>query len=87
MLCEDPVLTLPEGMYDFVVYYEALISGLGAMLMLSGHVIPYALRKLKPHDPNYHTHDLELGVVVFALKIFRHYCMRLGVLFTLIMGA
>ncbi|GKB57484.1 putative reverse transcriptase domain-containing protein [Tanacetum coccineum] len=36
-------------------------------------VIAYASRQLKPHEENYTTHDLELGAVVFALKIWRHY--------------
>ncbi|GKB03312.1 putative reverse transcriptase domain-containing protein, partial [Tanacetum coccineum] len=38
-----------------------------------GKVIAYALRQLKKHEKNYTTHDLELGAVVFALKIWRHY--------------
>nr|KAJ0193903.1 hypothetical protein LSAT_V11C800436920 [Lactuca sativa] len=72
-LCEAPVLSLPEGMEDFVVYCDASISGLGAVLMQRGHVIAYASRQLKPHETRYPTHDLELGGVVFALKIWRHY--------------
>nr|GEU56901.1 putative reverse transcriptase domain-containing protein [Tanacetum cinerariifolium] len=36
-------------------------------------VIAYASRQLKVHERNYTTHDLELGVVVFALKMWRHY--------------
>nr|GEY92415.1 retrotransposon protein, putative, Ty3-gypsy subclass [Tanacetum cinerariifolium] len=36
-------------------------------------VIAYASRQLKIHEKNYTTHDLELGAVVFALKIWRHY--------------
>ncbi|GKB33033.1 putative reverse transcriptase domain-containing protein [Tanacetum coccineum] len=36
-------------------------------------VIAYASRQLKIHKKNYTAHDLELGVVVFALKIWRHY--------------
>ncbi|XP_052622433.1 uncharacterized protein LOC128127784, partial [Lactuca sativa] len=72
-LCEAPILALPEGMEDFVVYCDASISGLGAVLMQRGHVIAYASRQLKPHEARYPTHDLELGAVVFALKIWRHY--------------
>ena len=72
-LCEAPVLALPEGMEDFEVYCDASISGLGAVLMQRGHVIAYASRQLKPHETRYPTHDLELGAVVFALKIWRHY--------------
>ena len=41
--------------------------------MQHSRVIAYASRQLKPHEANYMTHDLELGVVVFALKIWRHY--------------
>jgi hypothetical protein len=72
-LCEAPVLTLPEGIEDLVVYCDASHQGLGAVLMQRGKVIAYASRQLKTHEANYPTHDLELGAVVFALKIWRHY--------------
>ncbi|GKF91435.1 putative reverse transcriptase domain-containing protein, partial [Tanacetum coccineum] len=48
-------------------------KGLGAMLMQREKVIAYASRQLKIHEKNYTTHDLELGDVVFALKMWRHY--------------
>nr|GEV11095.1 putative reverse transcriptase domain-containing protein [Tanacetum cinerariifolium] len=57
----------------FVVYYDASHKGLGAVLMQREKVIAYASRRLKVHKRNYTTHDLELGTVVFALKIWRHY--------------
>ena len=57
-MCEAPILTLPKGVEDFVVYYDASIMGMGAMLMQRGHVILYALRQLKPHEENYPMHDL-----------------------------
>ncbi|GKA20997.1 retrotransposon protein, putative, ty3-gypsy subclass [Tanacetum coccineum] len=72
-LCEALILALPEGNDDFVVYYDASHQGLGAVLMQREKVIAYASRQLKPHEENYTTHDLELGAVVFALKIWRHY--------------
>nr|GFA19557.1 putative reverse transcriptase domain-containing protein [Tanacetum cinerariifolium] len=72
-LCETSILALPEGNDDFVVYCDALIQGLGALLMQREKVIAYASRQLKPHEENYTTYDLELGAVVFALKIWRHY--------------
>ncbi|KAJ9552642.1 hypothetical protein OSB04_016687 [Centaurea solstitialis] len=72
-LCEAPVLTLPEGVEDMVVYCDASHQGLGAVLMQRGKVIAYASRQLKPHECNYPTHDLVLGAVVFALKMWRHY--------------
>ncbi|GKF51944.1 putative reverse transcriptase domain-containing protein, partial [Tanacetum coccineum] len=46
---------------------------MGAVLMQREKVISYASRQLKIHEKNYTTHDLELGAVVFALKIWRHY--------------
>ncbi|GJX58075.1 putative reverse transcriptase domain-containing protein, partial [Tanacetum coccineum] len=72
-LCNAPVLALPDGPKDFVVYYDASGIGLGCVLMQRGKVIAYAFRQLKIHEKNYTTHDLELGAVVFALKIWRHY--------------
>nr|GEX41432.1 putative reverse transcriptase domain, ribonuclease H-like domain, aspartic peptidase domain protein [Tanacetum cinerariifolium] len=72
-LCSAPILALPEGSEDFVAYYDASIKDLGAVLMQRDKVISYASRQLKIHEKNYTTHDLELGAVVFALKIWRHY--------------
>ncbi|KAG8501254.1 hypothetical protein CXB51_003412 [Gossypium anomalum] len=48
---------------------DASLNGLGCVLMQGGKVIAYASRKLKPHEKNYPTHDLELAAIVFALKI------------------
>nr|GEX06478.1 putative reverse transcriptase domain-containing protein [Tanacetum cinerariifolium] len=61
------------GAEDFVAYFDASHKGLGDVLMQREKVISYASRKLKIHEKNYTTHDLELGAVVFALKIWRHY--------------
>ncbi|GJZ19501.1 reverse transcriptase domain-containing protein [Tanacetum coccineum] len=72
-LCDAPILTLPDGVEDFVVYCDASNQGLGCVLMQRGKVIAYASRQLKTHEKNYTTHDLELGAVVFALKTWRHY--------------
>ncbi|GJS14821.1 putative reverse transcriptase domain-containing protein [Tanacetum coccineum] len=72
-LCNAPVLALPDGPDDFVVYCDASKQGFGCVLMQKGKVIAYASRQLKTHEKNYTTHDLELGAVVFALKIWRHY--------------
>nr|GEZ49931.1 putative reverse transcriptase domain-containing protein [Tanacetum cinerariifolium] len=73
-LCSAPILALREGSEDFIVYCDVSNKGLGAVLMQRGKVISYALRQLKIHEKkNYTTHDLELGAVVFALKIWRHY--------------
>ncbi|GKE38349.1 putative reverse transcriptase domain-containing protein, partial [Tanacetum coccineum] len=72
-LCNAPVLALPDGPEDFVVYCDASGLGLGCVLMQRVKVIAYASRQLKIHEKNYTTHDLELGAFVFALKIWRHY--------------
>ncbi|GJT88902.1 putative reverse transcriptase domain-containing protein [Tanacetum coccineum] len=62
-LCSAPILALPEGSEDFVVYCDASIKGFGAVLMQREKVIAYASRQLKKHEENYMTHDLELGAV------------------------
>ncbi|GJZ48697.1 putative reverse transcriptase domain-containing protein [Tanacetum coccineum] len=72
-LCSAPTLALPEGSKDFIAYCDALIKGLGTVLMQRDKVIDYVSRQLKVHEKNYTTHDLELGAVVFTLKIWRHY--------------
>ncbi|GKE25419.1 putative reverse transcriptase domain-containing protein [Tanacetum coccineum] len=68
-LCNAPVLALLNGPEDFVVYCDASCQGLGCVLMQRGKVIAYASQQLKIHEKNYTTHDLELGAVVFSLKI------------------
>ncbi|GJW49227.1 putative reverse transcriptase domain-containing protein [Tanacetum coccineum] len=68
-----PILALPEGSEDFIVYCDASKKGLGAVLKQREKVIAYASRQLKIHEKNYMTHDLELGAVVFSLKLWRHY--------------
>lgn len=72
-LIEAPVLTLPTEGKEFTIYTDASRQGLGAVLMQDMKVIAYASRQLKEHEGNYPTHDLELAVVVYALKIWRHY--------------
>ncbi|GJW80993.1 putative reverse transcriptase domain-containing protein [Tanacetum coccineum] len=71
--CNGPVLALPNRPKDFVVYCDTSGIGLGCVLRQRGKVIAYASRQLKIHEKNYTTYDLELGAVVFTLKIWRHY--------------
>ncbi|GJY77309.1 putative reverse transcriptase domain-containing protein, partial [Tanacetum coccineum] len=68
-LCNAPILTLPDGPEDFVVYCDASGLGLGCVLIQRGKVIAYASRQLKIHEKNYITHDLELG----AIELFSDY--------------
>nr|GEY92613.1 putative reverse transcriptase domain-containing protein [Tanacetum cinerariifolium] len=60
-LCSAPILALLEESKDFVVYCDASIKGLGAVLMQREKVIAYGSRQLKVHEKNYTTYDLELG--------------------------
>ena len=72
-LVTAPVLSVSEGTEDMVIYSDALLKGLGCLLVQRGMVIAYASRQLKPNELNYPVHDLELAAVVFALKQWRHY--------------
>ena len=72
MLCSAPILSLLDGTEDLVVYCDASNQGLGCVLMQRGKVIAYASQQLKVHENNYTTHDLELVVVVFSLRSWRH---------------
>ena len=67
-LTTAPVLILPDIRKDLQVYCDASRLGLGSVLMQDGRVVSFASRKLKPHELNYATHDLELAAVVHALK-------------------
>nr|GFC07213.1 putative reverse transcriptase domain-containing protein [Tanacetum cinerariifolium] len=68
-LCSAPILALPKRAENFIIYCDASYKGLGAVLMQNEKVITYASRQLKIYEKNYNTHDLELGAVVFALKL------------------
>ena len=68
-LTQTPVLVLPRPGVQYTVYTDASGTRLGCVLMQEKQVVAYASRQLRPHEVNYPTHDLELGAVVFALKI------------------
>ena len=71
-----PVLTLSTIGAEYVIFNDASRQGLGYVLIQGDRVIAYASRQLKKYETNCPTHDLELPVVVFALKIWRHYLYR-----------
>nr|GEV21005.1 hypothetical protein [Tanacetum cinerariifolium] len=68
-LCNAPILALLNGLEDFMVYCDASRLGLGCVLIQRGKAIAYASGQLKIHEKNYNIHDLELGAIMFALKI------------------
>lgn len=68
-----PILTLPSPGKGFTTYNDACKSGIGCVLMENGHMAAYASRWLKLFEENYPSHDLELTVVIFDLKIWKHY--------------
>jgi hypothetical protein len=72
-LTTSPVLILPNVNKPFSVYCDACYTGLGCVLMQEGRVVAYSSRQLKAHEKNCPIHDLELAVVVHALKTWRHY--------------
>ena len=78
LLNSAPILRVLDMEKDFIVCTDALKQGLGAMLMQDGGVIAYASRKLKKHEELYATHDLELAVVMLALKLWRHYLVGIN---------
>jgi hypothetical protein len=66
---------MPDMEKPFSIYCDTSGQGLGYVIMQDGHVVAYASQQLRKHEVNYPTHDLELAVVVHALKIWRHYLM------------
>ena len=75
MLTTTPVLIIADPDKDYVVCTDAIKEGLGGVLMQEGKVIAYESRKLKEHEQKYSAYDLELAVVIHALKMWRHYLM------------
>jgi hypothetical protein len=63
------ILVMPDMERPFSNYCDASGQGLGCVLMQDGHMVAHASRQLRKHEAHYPTHDLELAVVVHALKI------------------
>ena len=75
LLTSAPVLRIADPNESFVVCTDACKEGLGGLLTQNGHVIRYESKKLKEHERNYATHDLELVAIVHALRMWMHYLM------------
>jgi hypothetical protein len=76
LLASAPILRIIDPNVDFVVCTDACKEGFGGFLNWNGFVICYESRKMKEHEKNYDTHDLELAAIVHALSKWRHYLMR-----------
>ena len=73
LLTTAPILRITDPNKDFIVCTDACNDGLGGVLTQEGHVIAYESRKLKIHEKNYATYDLELVVVIHVLKMWCHH--------------
>jgi hypothetical protein len=76
LLTTSPVLAQPNIAKPFDIFGDASGTGLGCVLMQEGRVISYSSRQLRCHEECYPTHDLELAVVVMALRTWQHYLLR-----------
>jgi hypothetical protein len=75
LLTSSPILRIDDPNEDFIVCTDACKEGLGGILNQNGYEVCYESRKLKEHERNYDTHDLDLAAIVHALKMWRHYLM------------
>ena len=75
LLTTTPILKVVDPEKDFTICVDTSKEGLGGVLTQKGHVICYESWKLKEHEWNYGTHDLELVAVIHALKMWWHYIM------------
>jgi hypothetical protein len=75
LLTSALILKIADPNKSFLVCTDACKEGLGGVLTQNGHVIGYESRKLKEHERNYATHDLELAAIVHTLKMWRDYLM------------
>ena len=68
-----PILKIIDPFKDFIVCTDTCKEGLGRILVQENYVVAYESRKLKEHEKNYATRDLELTAIIHALKMWRHY--------------
>jgi hypothetical protein len=75
LLTSAPILNIVDPNEDFIVCIDACKQGIGGVLTRNGHVICHESRKLKEHERQYATHDLESTTIVHVFKTWRHYLM------------
>ena len=73
LLTKTPILKVPDMDADFLVCIDKSKEVLGRVLMQDKRVIAYISRKMRGHEENYVTHDLELLAILYDLKVWRHY--------------
>ena len=76
LLTTAPILRVDDHNKDFIVCTDTCNDSLGGFLTQEGHVIAFESRKLKIHEKNYATYDLELDIVIHALNMWRHHLIR-----------
>jgi hypothetical protein len=69
ILTSAPIFEIVDANKDFVVCTDACKEGIGGVFSQMDHVVCYESRKLKEHERNYDTHDLELTLIVHELKM------------------
>jgi len=69
------VLNIADTDKEFVVCTNDCNKGLGGVLMQDGQVVCYESQKINEHEENYLAHDLELAMIIHALKMWRHYLL------------
>jgi ribonuclease HI len=74
LLTSTLILNIADPNKDYVST-DACKEGLGGVLSQEGFVVCYESQKLKEHERNYATHDLELAAIIHALRKWRHYLM------------
>lgn len=70
-----PCLKLPDFSQPFRVTTDASGIAVGGVLIQENRPIAFTFRKLKVHERNYPTHDLEMLAIIHALKLWRHYLL------------
>ena len=75
LLTSAPILRIAKLEEDFIICTNACNEGLGGVLSKNRFFICYESKKLKDHEKNYATHDLELAATIHALRKWRNYLM------------
>ena len=70
LLTTAPILKIDDPFKDFVLCTDACSEELGGVFLQDNYVVAYESVKLKDHEKNYATHDLELDVIIHALKMW-----------------